>query len=99
MLDIIAIKMRCCQTYYACRDCHDALADHPADVWPLSEFEQLAILCGACGHELTVSEYLDCDSQCQSCQARFNPGCHTHRHLYFATDTAADGVSPHAQPS
>ena len=30
--------------------------------------------------------YLACDSQCPACRARFNPGCHKHRHLYFATD-------------
>ena len=27
-LDIIAIKMACCGVYYACKDCHAALADH-----------------------------------------------------------------------
>ena len=27
--DIIAIKMKCCGVYYACKDCHVALADHP----------------------------------------------------------------------
>jgi uncharacterized CHY-type Zn-finger protein len=33
-LDIIAIKMKCCGIYYACKDCHDALADHAIQVWP-----------------------------------------------------------------
>ncbi|HEY1926984.1 MAG TPA: CHY zinc finger protein [Caulobacteraceae bacterium] len=81
--DIIAIRMRCCRTYFACRECHDALADHPVQVWPKTEWDQLAVLCGACGHELTVREYLDCDSRCPSCDAAFNPGCKTHHHLYF----------------
>ena len=27
-LDIISIKMRCCGIYYACEDCHEALAGH-----------------------------------------------------------------------
>lgn len=90
-LDVIAIKMRCCETYFACRDCHDALADHPAKVWAATEFDQPAVLCGACGHQLTVTAYLACNSQCPNCSARFNPGCHTHRHLYFATDV---GSSP-----
>ena len=32
--DIIAIKFACCQTYYACYDCHQELAGHPAARWP-----------------------------------------------------------------
>lgn len=85
-LDIIALKMSCCGAYYACRDCHDALADHPAEVWPLDAFDTRAVLCGACGHELTIDEYLACGSQCPRCRAGFNPGCHKHRHLYFAVE-------------
>jgi uncharacterized CHY-type Zn-finger protein len=83
-LDIIAIKMRCCGTYYACRACHDALADHPAEVWPAEAWDQPAILCGACGVELSIDAYLACDSRCPACAAPFNPGCRTHHHLYFA---------------
>ncbi|HEY2358568.1 MAG TPA: CHY zinc finger protein [Phenylobacterium sp.] len=85
-LDIIAIKMRCCGTYYACRECHDELAGHDAAVWPAEEFDQLAILCGACGAELSVATYLGCESQCPHCRASFNPGCHKHRQFYFATE-------------
>jgi uncharacterized CHY-type Zn-finger protein len=85
-LDIIALKMACCRTYYACRECHDALADHPAAVIPKAEFDQPAVLCGACGTELSVHAYLACESVCPACGAGFNPGCHKHRHLYFATD-------------
>lgn len=83
-LDIIAIKMKCCGAYYACHDCHDARADHAAQVWPREAWDELAVLCGACDHELTVAEYLACDSRCPRCGAGFNPGCHKHRHLYFA---------------
>ena len=82
-LDVIAIRMRCCRTYYACRDCHDALAEHRAAVWPQAEWDQAAILCGVCGHELSVRDYLHCESRCPDCGAGFNPGCHKHRHLYF----------------
>ncbi len=60
--DIIAIKMKCCSTYYACKDCHDALANHPLEPWPQSEGHTQAILCGACHAQLTISEYLQCDS-------------------------------------
>ena len=84
-LDIIAIKMRCCSAYYACRECHDELAGHPAALWPQAEWDEPAVLCGACGTELSVRDYLACESQCPACRARFNPGCHKHRRLYFAT--------------
>src|SRR6202012_5491024 len=36
--DIIAIKMKCCDVYYACKDCHDALASHVLEVWPRREW-------------------------------------------------------------
>ena len=83
-LDIIALKMACCGTYYACRECHDALADHPAQVWPEDAFDTPAILCGACGTELSIATYLACDNRCPACGSGFNPGCAKHRHLYFA---------------
>jgi uncharacterized CHY-type Zn-finger protein len=82
-LDIIAIKMRCCATYYACRECHDALADHAATVWPREAWDQPAVLCGSCGVELSIRRYLDCGSQCPTCGSHFNPGCRNHHHLYF----------------
>jgi uncharacterized CHY-type Zn-finger protein len=91
-LDIIALKMRCCGTYYACRDCHDALADHPARVVPRAQFDQPAVLCGACGTELSVHAYLACDSRCPNCGAGFNPGCHKHLDLYFETDAASGAL-------
>ncbi|WP_293384699.1 CHY zinc finger protein [Phenylobacterium sp.] len=83
-LDVIAIKMACCGTYYACHDCHAALAGHPPRVWAVEEFDEPAVLCGACGTELSVSAYLACGSRCPHCGAGFNPGCHKHRRLYFA---------------
>jgi uncharacterized CHY-type Zn-finger protein len=91
-LDVIAIKMRCCGEYYACRQCHDELADHPARIWPPEEWDLPAILCGVCDSELTVRQYLDCGNACPACQARFNPGCRNHSHLYFAR-TVSDGPS------
>jgi uncharacterized CHY-type Zn-finger protein len=82
-LDIVALKMRCCGVYYACRECHDALADHPAQLWPLAERDAPAVLCGACQAELSIAAYLACDDTCPACAAPFNPGCKLHRHLYF----------------
>ncbi|TGA97943.1 hypothetical protein E4665_09730 [Sporolactobacillus shoreae] len=81
--DIIAIKFRCCGTYYSCYECHQKLADHQAEPWPRTEFDEKAILCGACGHELTINEYLSSDFRCPNCGAEFNPGCSLHYPLYF----------------
>jgi len=82
-LDIVALKMRCCGVYWACRDCHDAQADHPAQVWPKAQWDTPAVLCGACRTELSIAAYLACDDRCPTCAAPFNPGCKRHRHLYF----------------
>jgi uncharacterized CHY-type Zn-finger protein len=81
--DIIAIKTKCCGVFYACKDCHDALADHGIEVWPESEWNQKAILCGACGAELTIGQYMNCEFRCPACLERFNPGCRNHYHFYF----------------
>jgi len=82
-LDIVAIKFKCCGRWYPCYECHAAIADHDARVWPVGEFDERAILCGACGNQLTIGEYLEGDSACPSCRSRFNPGCKKHYHLYF----------------
>lgn len=83
--DIIAIKMKCCGTYYACKDCHAALADHPPRVWPREEWDRLAVLCGKCRNELSIEQYLACEGRCPVCHAEFNPGCRKHHHFYFET--------------
>ena len=81
--DVIAIKMKCCGVYYACKDCHDALAGHPGEVWPRGEWNTPAVLCGVCGTEHGIRTYMDCDNVCPSCGAAFNPGCRTHYRFYF----------------
>ena len=85
-LDVIAVKMRCCDEYYACIECHDALAGHSTRRWATEEFDSAAILCGVCGTELTIREYLGCDYECPACGAPFNPQCSVHQHFYFALD-------------
>ena len=82
-IDVIAIKMKCCDRYYACKDCHEALAGHDLEVWSREEWDQLAVLCGCCGEELSVRAYLDCGNTCPVCRVRFNPGCRNHYHFYF----------------
>lgn len=81
--DIIAMKSKCCQTYYPCYQCHNESVDHPLERWKRSEFDEKAILCGACGTELTIQDYMDNPSFCLSCKNHFNPNCTSHSHIYF----------------
>ena len=83
-VDIVAIQMKCCDTYYACAECHAALADHPLAVWPRDEWHRTAILCGACRHAMTIADYMASADLCAACGAGFNPECRTHHHLYFS---------------
>lgn len=75
--------MKCCGVYYACKDCHEALADHPIAVWPRTQWDTPAVMCGACGTKMTIAQYLACDDACLACAAPFNPGCRLHHHFYF----------------
>jgi len=90
--DVIAIRFPCCDRFYPCHLCHEAVADHNARVWPESSFGEPAVLCGTCGHVLTVREYLSSGSQCTACEADFNPGCVRHWDLYFAPEATASYV-------
>lgn len=83
-LDVIAIKFACCGEYYPCHLCHAETAGHTAAVWPVARHGELAVLCGVCQTELTITEYLGVDD-CPHCAAPFNPGCRLHSHLYFAS--------------
>lgn len=91
-VDVVAMKYACCESYYACHLCHAELADHPAQRWPATRFDDPATLCGICGSTMTVTSYLVAD-ECPSCHAPFNPGCRNHRSIYFdvsdSTETAA----------
>jgi uncharacterized CHY-type Zn-finger protein len=86
VLDIIAIKFKCCETYYPCFSCHEENTHHTPQVWSKNEFDNLAILCGVCKHEMTINEYFMSDSTCPKCKAGFNPKCSNHYHLYFEID-------------
>ncbi|MBN9142078.1 MAG: hypothetical protein J0H23_14785 [Micrococcales bacterium] len=80
--DVVAIRFHCCDRFYPCHDCHEAVADHPSEVWDADEREVHALLCGACGATHAIETYLGVES-CPACGAAFNPGCRLHRHLYF----------------
>src|SRR5580693_9875825 len=70
--DIIAIKMKCCGVYYVA-----------TEVWPENEWSQKAILCGACGLELTIRQFMESEFRCPACRSQCNAGCRNHYHLYF----------------
>lgn len=86
-LDIVAIKMKCCGTYYACKDCHSALSGHEIEAWPRTEWSAKAVLCGRCWTEMTIQEYMASDYRCPACSAEMNPGCAKHYRFYFETNS------------
>jgi uncharacterized CHY-type Zn-finger protein len=63
-LDVISIKMKSCGLHFACKECHESWAGHPIEVWPHAEWTEQAVLCGACGYEMTVKEYMACSYSC-----------------------------------
>jgi uncharacterized CHY-type Zn-finger protein len=81
--DVVAIRFACCDRYYPCHACHDAVTDHDSERVPREAFADPAVLCGACGTTLSVPTYLDADHACPACEHPFNPGCATHADLYF----------------
>lgn len=83
VLDIIAVKFKCCNEYYPCYECHTAEAKHQPEVWNKTEFDTKAVLCGVCKNEMSISEYQTCNYECPFCKALFNPKCSNHNHLYF----------------
>ncbi len=82
-LDIIAIKFKCCGKYYACYKCHNEEVNHNIQKWKIDEFNAKAVLCGACGNEMTINEYFNSNNKCRFCNSSFNPKCVRHNHLYF----------------
>ncbi|HJT45128.1 MAG TPA: CHY zinc finger protein [Chthoniobacterales bacterium] len=82
--DIVALRFKCCGQWFPCHLCHEEVAKHEAMVWPEKEFDSVAVLCGGCGKQMKVREYLECASTCPNCSRSFNPGCVSHAHYYFA---------------
>jgi uncharacterized CHY-type Zn-finger protein len=82
-LDIVAIRMKCCNHFYACIHCHNTLESHEPILWGKKELDSKAILCGECLSTYTIDEYLNCNNECPNCKALFNPKCSNHYHYYF----------------
>jgi uncharacterized CHY-type Zn-finger protein len=87
-LDVIAMKFKCCKTYYCCYECHQEAADHKPALWGKTEWSEKAILCGGCRAELTIGQYRNSSYLCPLCGIAFNPKCQNHYHLYFEEDRA-----------
>ncbi len=85
--DVIAIKHRCCQTYYACIKCHLELANHEPAIWKKEQFNEKAVLCGVCQTELSINEYMASKFQCPYCKHEFNERCSLHYGEYFEVDS------------
>ncbi|MEJ5265446.1 MAG: CHY zinc finger protein [Bacteroidales bacterium] len=81
--DVIAIRMKCCNRYYACNSCHHEMEAHDIIPWAKEDFGEKAVICGMCGHELTIDEYMHSLFRCPNCQANFNPNCSKHYPIYF----------------
>jgi len=82
-LDVVAVRFKCCDTFYACIRCHEELANHPPLLWSKSDRQTRAIYCGSCRGTMSISEYLGCANRCPLCGAAFNPGCADHYQYYF----------------
>ncbi|MGZ8559429.1 MAG: CHY zinc finger protein [Chitinophagaceae bacterium] len=72
-LDVIAIRFKCCREYCPCYKCHEETAGHKAEIWKKDGWEQAAIICGLCKHEMTIYEYVNSGNQYPSCSGLFNP--------------------------
>ncbi|MDH6235746.1 CHY zinc finger protein [Cryobacterium sp. CG_9.6] len=92
-LDVIAIRFACCQRYYPCFQCHGESESHPATLWPESDWDHLAVICGVCDSEMSIRSYRSV-THCPACAARFNDGCRLHAHLYFAVPTSEREAEP-----
>lgn len=81
--DVVALSFPCCEAFYPCFRCHDAVADHERRRWGSDERDARSILCGACGERLEIEAYLAAGGACPACDHPFNPGCANHYDRYF----------------
>ena len=78
LVDVVGNRCATCGDFFACHLCHAQLTDH--EFGRLSVDAPDSVMCGACGKTMGHGDY---ESSCPACGHRFNPGCHSHRHLYF----------------
>ena len=80
--DIVAIKFKCCNKFYACYQCHAENEQHEPELWKVVEQMEEVVACGNCFETMSIKAYKT-SSQCPSCYCDFNPACSKHYHLYF----------------
>jgi len=71
----------CCGKSYAGHDRHTEHERHSPERWPRERLDTPAVLCGACGHVLTIRECVDSGHRCPACGGGFSPGCDLHHPL------------------
>ncbi len=81
-LDVVAMRLACCDGWWPCHACHEEEADHAIAPWPRVRRAEPAVLCGVCRATMSVDGYLAVDA-CPGCGAGFNPGCSLHHAVYF----------------
>ena len=54
LVDVVANKCATCGGWFACSLCHAELTDH--DFGPMPK-EELCVMCGVCGRQMTYAEY------------------------------------------
>lgn len=90
--DVVAFAFPCCDAFYPCFRCHDAVAAHDREPWGADEGDVRAVLCGACGQRLSIDAYRTSEFACPACGHAFNPGCANHYDRYFRVADAGDGA-------
>lgn len=89
--DLIAIRLPCCEPYYACYECHKICEDHEPQRWPFDQWnEAQAILCRACHNTMTIRDYMKAQAVCPHCAAQWNPKCRNHWDMYFEVEKPAE---------
>lgn len=81
--DVVAIKFKCCGTFYACIYCHEEMAGHEPELWGKDERQTYALACGNCRRTFSIEDYLRCEDNCPKCGTTLNPGCVSHYRFYF----------------
>ncbi|GMM35233.1 Hot13 protein [Saccharomycopsis crataegensis] len=81
-LDIVALKFKCCKTFYPCHQCHPL--SHMVRRYNNKDLEhETVVLCGQCHRGLKFNEYANGEYRCKYCDCDFNPKCEGHHKLYF----------------
>src|SRR5260370_38542384 len=81
--DVVAVQFKCCDTFYACIDCHNELAGHTPLVWGKDARKTPAVLCGKCQNTMSISADLDCRGFSPLRGTAFNPGGSRHGAPHF----------------